>query len=43
VYKHEGFWQCMDTFRDFQYLNSLWSGGEAAWATWQRPRKVLQS
>jgi glucose-1-phosphate cytidylyltransferase len=42
VYKHEGFWQCMDTYRDFQYLNSLWSEGEAVWATWQRPRKVLQ-
>jgi glucose-1-phosphate cytidylyltransferase len=43
VYKHEGFWQCMDTYRDFQYLNSLWSEGEAAWATWQRPKKALQS
>ena len=43
VFRHEGFWQCMDTFRDLQYLNSLWREGEAAWATWQQPRKVLQS
>jgi glucose-1-phosphate cytidylyltransferase len=43
AYKHEGFWQCMDTFRDLQHLNSLWSDGDAAWATWQRARKVLQS
>jgi glucose-1-phosphate cytidylyltransferase len=38
VYRHEGFWQCMDTYRDFQYLNQLWDQGQASWATWTRPR-----
>ena len=34
AYKHEGFWQCMDTIRDVQYLESLWSQGNAPWKTW---------
>lgn len=28
VYKHDGFWQCMDTYRDWQLLNNLWEGRE---------------
>ena len=28
VYKHKGFWQCMDTYRDLQLLNNLWAGKE---------------
>jgi len=28
VYKHKGFWQCMDTYRDLQLLNNLWLGQE---------------
>lgn len=31
AYKHEGFWQCMDTKRDQELLNSLWSSGQAPW------------
>lgn len=31
-YKHEGFWQCMDTPRDRQYLEDLWKSGEAPWS-----------
>ena len=34
VYRHDGFWQCMDTFRDFEQLNHLWEAGEAPWKTW---------
>jgi glucose-1-phosphate cytidylyltransferase len=34
LYKHQGFWQCMDTFRDFQYLNGLWNEGKADWKIW---------
>jgi glucose-1-phosphate cytidylyltransferase len=34
AYKHEGFWQCMDTVRDLRYLQSLWEGGQAPWKTW---------
>ncbi len=28
VYKHTGFWQCMDTYRDLQLLQNLWAGKE---------------
>jgi len=31
VYKHEGFWQCMDTLRDKNVLEELWSTGKAPW------------
>lgn len=31
AYKHEGFWQCMDTVRDRQLLESLWSSDQAPW------------
>ena len=32
VFKHSGFWQCMDTFKDYQLLNDLWERGQAPWA-----------
>jgi len=31
MYKHSGFWQCMDTQRDHDQLNQLWSSGKAPW------------
>jgi len=31
AYKHEGFWQCMDTMRDHHLLETLWTEGEAPW------------
>ena len=34
VYRHEGFWQCMDTIREMQLLESLWESGNAPWKTW---------
>jgi glucose-1-phosphate cytidylyltransferase len=34
VYRHDGFWQCMDTYRDYQQLQQLWASGGAAWKTW---------
>jgi glucose-1-phosphate cytidylyltransferase len=34
VYKHRGFWACMDTLRDMDYLNKLWDDGQAKWKTW---------
>jgi glucose-1-phosphate cytidylyltransferase len=34
VYKHKGFWACMDTMRDMDYLNRLWNGQNAPWKTW---------
>jgi glucose-1-phosphate cytidylyltransferase len=34
AYKHEGFWQCMDTQREKQMLERLWDGGKAPWKIW---------
>ena len=34
AYKHEGFWQCMDTQRDKQQLEKLWESGQAPWKKW---------
>ena len=34
AYRHEGFWQCMDTVRDLRLLQSLWDQGRAPWRTW---------
>lgn len=34
VYKHNGFWRPMDTLRDKNELDSLWSSGEAPWKVW---------
>lgn len=35
VYEHDGFWQPMDTYRDYTLLNSLWTRREAPWAPWR--------
>lgn len=35
AFRHEGFWQPMDTLREKQLLESLWSTGKAPWKTWK--------
>ena len=34
AYRHEGFWQAMDTLRDRTHLESLWADGNAPWRSW---------
>lgn len=34
AFRHEGFWQCMDTLREVRYLNELWDSGAAPWKVW---------
>ena len=34
AYHHDGFWQCMDTLRDREKLESLWKAGNAPWKIW---------
>jgi glucose-1-phosphate cytidylyltransferase len=34
AYKHEGFWQPMDTLREKRLLENLWLNGEAPWKVW---------
>jgi glucose-1-phosphate cytidylyltransferase len=33
-YRHDGFWECMDTYKDAVELNDLWAGGRAPWKLW---------
>lgn len=35
AYRHDGFWQPMDTLRDKQFLEELWVSGKAPWKIWQ--------
>jgi glucose-1-phosphate cytidylyltransferase len=34
AYRHDGFWDCMDTYKDAVVLNDLWASGEAPWRVW---------
>ena len=34
AFRHTGFWDCMDTYKDAVLLNDLWNGGQAPWAIW---------
>jgi glucose-1-phosphate cytidylyltransferase len=34
AYRHDGFWQPMDTFQEFTLLNRLWDEGKAPWKIW---------
>jgi glucose-1-phosphate cytidylyltransferase len=34
AYRHQGFWECMDTYKDAVLLNDLWASGEPPWRVW---------
>jgi glucose-1-phosphate cytidylyltransferase len=34
AFRHEGFWGCMDTYKDAVALNELWASGRAPWKLW---------
>ena len=36
AYRHHGFWECMDTYKDAVVLNDLWKGGDPPWRVWER-------
>jgi glucose-1-phosphate cytidylyltransferase len=35
AFQHEGFWDCMDTYKDAVELNDLWASGSAPWKLWR--------
>lgn len=44
VFEHPGFWQCMDTYRDWQSLEAQWSSGNAPWNVWRfRPKNAADT
>ena len=34
AYRHQGFWQPMDTYRELKMLNDMWDSGRPAWRVW---------
>jgi glucose-1-phosphate cytidylyltransferase len=36
AYSHDGFWECMDTYKDMIELNDLWSTGDPPWRVWDK-------
>jgi glucose-1-phosphate cytidylyltransferase len=36
AYRHNGFWDCMDTYKDAVTLNDLWESSRAPWRVWNR-------
>jgi glucose-1-phosphate cytidylyltransferase len=36
AFRHEGFWQCMDTLRDKRQLEAHWAAGTPPWRVWSR-------
>jgi glucose-1-phosphate cytidylyltransferase len=36
AFRHSGFWDCMDTYKDAVMLNDLWQAGGAPWAVWDQ-------
>jgi len=43
AYRHESFWQCMDTLRDVRTLETFWQSGTAFWTTWQQSPAAASS
>jgi glucose-1-phosphate cytidylyltransferase len=41
-YRHHGFWSCMDTLREKNYLEDLWNSGRPPWKIWSslEPRRI---
>jgi glucose-1-phosphate cytidylyltransferase len=35
VYRHDGFWQPMDTYREWKLLEDMWDTGRAPWKVWK--------
>ncbi len=35
MFPHTGFWQCMDTFREWKMLEDFWEAGTAEWRVWE--------
>ncbi len=41
AYRHDSFWQCMDTVRDKKSLESFWESGNAPWKTWEEENATI--
>jgi glucose-1-phosphate cytidylyltransferase len=41
AHRHEGFWECMDTYKDAVALNDMWAAGEAPWRLWEHAQGAV--
>ncbi len=41
AYRYDGFWACMDTFKDKQMFDDLYASGDVPWEVWHRPEREL--
>jgi glucose-1-phosphate cytidylyltransferase len=41
AYKYDGFWRCMDTFKEKQDLDEKFARGDAPWEVWKNPPRTL--
>ena len=42
AFQHNGFWSCMDTLKEKNYLEQLWESGSAPWRIWQPSAEVAR-
>jgi glucose-1-phosphate cytidylyltransferase len=42
-YRHDGFWCCMDTFKDKKLLDDMYNSGDRPWEVWRQPRILAAS
>ena len=42
TWRYDGFWSCMDTFKEKVELEELWSRGTAPWQVWKRSDQSLR-
>lgn len=40
LYRHDGFWNAMDTYKQVEELNKIWNGGDAPWAVWLKNKPM---
>ncbi len=43
AYRHNSFWQCMDTLREKKLLESLWESGKAPWKIWEEEKEYAST
>ncbi|MFQ5874347.1 MAG: glucose-1-phosphate cytidylyltransferase, partial [Dehalococcoidia bacterium] len=39
-YRHHGFWSCMDTVKERNFLEDLWNANNAPWKIWDHPDRT---
>jgi glucose-1-phosphate cytidylyltransferase len=43
AYRHNSFWQCMDTLREKKILEAMWDSGNAPWKIWREQNESISN